>query len=82
MDSSVLRVYQCRPFPKNASAPKNTSGERLKRSPDVLPLGWRFRYFFFFAAFFAGAFLAAFLVAIVLFSLSMILHRPANVFCS
>jgi hypothetical protein len=51
------------------------------RSPDVLPLGWRYRYFFFFAAFFAG-FFAAFLVAILLFSLSMILHRPANVFCS
>ena len=45
------------------------------RSPEVLPFGWRDRYFFFaafFAAFFAGAFLAAFLVAIVLFSLSMI----------
>jgi hypothetical protein len=44
----------------------------LKRSPAVLPFGWRCRYFFFaafFAAFFAGAFLAAFLVAICLFSL-------------
>jgi hypothetical protein len=43
------------------------------RSPDLLPFGWRYRYFFlaaFFAAFFAGAFLAgAFLVAICLFSL-------------
>jgi hypothetical protein len=47
----------------------------LKRSPEVLPFGWRYRYFFFaafFAAFFAGAFLAAFLVAICLFSLSTI----------
>jgi hypothetical protein len=59
-------VYQCNPFPKN------TAGERFKRSPAVLPFGWRCRYFFFaafFAAFFAGAFLAAFLVAIFLFSL-------------
>jgi hypothetical protein len=48
---------------------KNTSGERIERSPDVLPFGWRCRYFFFFAAFFAGAFFAAFLVAICLFSL-------------
>jgi hypothetical protein len=60
-------VYQCNPFSKNKS------GERWKRSPDLLPLGWRYRYFFFaafFAAFFAGAFLAgAFLVAICLFSL-------------
>ena len=42
------------------------------RSPEVLPFGWRDRYFFFaafFAAFFAGAFLAAFLVAMCLFSL-------------
>ena len=42
-------------------------------SPEVLPFGWRSRYFFFaafFAAFFAGAFLAgAFLVAMCLFSL-------------
>jgi hypothetical protein len=55
------------------SGPKHTSGERLMRSPEVLPFGWRDRYFFFaafFAAFFAGAFLAAFLVAICLFSLS------------
>jgi hypothetical protein len=59
-------VYQSNSFPKN------TSGERLTRSPAVLPFGWRNRYFFFaafFAAFFAGAFLAAFLVAICLFSL-------------
>jgi hypothetical protein len=34
-------------FAENKSAPKNTSGERWKRSPDVLPLCWRFRYFFF-----------------------------------
>jgi hypothetical protein len=63
----VLCEYQCNPFSKNRS------GERWKRSPDLLPLGWRYRYFFFaafFAAFFAGAFLAgAFLVAICLFSL-------------
>jgi hypothetical protein len=68
-------VYQSSPFPKSASVSKNTSGERLKRSPEVLPFGWRNRYFFFaafFAAFFAGAFLAAFLVAICLFSLSTI----------
>jgi hypothetical protein len=71
-------VYQCNPFRKETSVAKNTSGERLERSPDVLPFGWRCRYFFFFAAFFAGAFLAAFLVAIFLFSLSMILHRAAN----
>jgi hypothetical protein len=53
------------------------------RSPDVLPfVGCRYFFFaVFFAAFFAG-FFAAFLVAIFLFSLSMILHRPANVFCS
>jgi hypothetical protein len=54
------------------SAAKNRSGERRMRSPDLLPFGWRYRYFFFaafFAAFFAGAFLAAFLVAICLFSL-------------
>jgi hypothetical protein len=65
-------VYQSSPFPKSASVSKNTSGERLKRSPEVLPFGWRNRYFFFaafFAAFFAGAFLAAFFVAICLFSL-------------
>jgi hypothetical protein len=64
---SVACAYQCNPFPKN------TSGERLKRSPEVLPFGWRCSYFFFatfLAAFFAGAFLAAFLVAICLFSLS------------
>jgi hypothetical protein len=69
-------VYQCSPFFKKRIGPKNTSGERLKRSPEVLPFGWRCRYFFFaafFAAFFAGAFLAAFLVAICLFSLSTIL---------
>ena len=51
------------------------------RSPDLLPIGWRYRYFFFaafFAAFFAGAFLAAFLVAICLFSLLTILFRPAK----
>ncbi|MGB9406058.1 MAG: hypothetical protein WCA89_00885 [Terracidiphilus sp.] len=55
----------------------------MKRSPDVLPLGWTYRYFFFavfFAAFFAGAFLAAFLVAIFLFSLSMLLHRALQIF--
>jgi hypothetical protein len=69
---SVPCVYQCIPFPKN------TSGERLKRSPDVLPYGWRCRYFFFFATFFAGAFLAAFLVAICLFSLSMTCIDSAN----
>jgi hypothetical protein len=51
------------------------------RSPDLLPFGWRYRYFFFaafFAAFFAGAFLAAFLVAICLFSLVTILLRAAK----
>ena len=52
------------------------------RSPEVLPFGWRYRYFFFaafFAAFFAGAFLAAFLVAICLFSLVKIFCcTPAN----
>jgi hypothetical protein len=55
------------------------------RSPDLLPFGWRYRYFFFaafFAAFFAGAFLAAFLVAICLFSLVTILFRPAKSYCS
>jgi hypothetical protein len=56
------------------------------RSPDVLPLGWRYRYFFFaafFAAFFAGAFLAgAFLVAICLFSLVTILFLAAKSYCS
>ena len=55
------------------------------RSPDLLPLGWRYRYFFFaafFAAFFAGAFLAAFLVAICLFSLVTILFRAAKKLCS
>ena len=53
------------------------------RSPDVLPLGWRYRYFFFaafFAAFFAGAFLAgAFLVAICLFSLVTIFQSLQKV---
>jgi hypothetical protein len=65
----VACAYQCNPFAKN------TAGERLKRSPAVLPFGWRCSYFFFatfFAAFFTGAFLAAFLVAIFLFSLSTI----------
>jgi hypothetical protein len=59
---SLLRVYQCNSFPGH------TSGERLTRSPEVLPFGWSCRYFFFaafFAAFFAGAFLAAFFVAIL-----------------
>jgi hypothetical protein len=51
------------------------------RSPELLPFGWRCRYFFF-AAFFAGAFLAAFLVAICLFSLVTILFRPAKTYCS
>jgi hypothetical protein len=50
----------------------------MKRSPDVLPYGWRCRYFFFFATFFAGTFLAAFLVAICLFSLSMTFIDSAN----
>jgi hypothetical protein len=65
--------------------PENRSGERWMRSPDLLPFGWRYRYFFFaafFAAFFAGAFLAAFLVAICLFSLVTILFRPAKSYCS
>jgi hypothetical protein len=65
----VACAYQCIPFAKN------TTGERFKRSPVVLPFGWRCSYFFFatfLAAFFAGAFLAAFLVAIFLFSLSTI----------
>jgi hypothetical protein len=56
------------------------------RSPDLLPLGWRYRYFFFaafFAAFFAGAFLAgAFLVAICLFSLLTICVSPLQKLCS
>jgi hypothetical protein len=59
------------PFEKNHSSPKQLRGTRV-RSPELLPFGWRYRYFFFaafFAAFFAGAFLAAFLVAICLFSL-------------
>jgi hypothetical protein len=68
MESSLRfpRVSQCIPFPKN------TAGERWKRSPAVLPFGWRCSYFFFatfLAAFFTGSFLAAFLVAIYLFSL-------------
>jgi hypothetical protein len=59
-------------LPESNPTPKNTSGERLKRSPAVLPFGWRCSYFFFatfLAAFFAGSFFAAFLVAICLFSL-------------
>jgi hypothetical protein len=56
------------------------------RSPDLLPLGWRYRYFFFaafFAAFFAGAFLAgAFLVAICLFTLLTICVSPLQKLCS
>jgi hypothetical protein len=63
------------------SQPQNSSGERWMRSPELLPFGWRCRYFFF-AAFFAGAFLAAFLVAICLFSLVTILFRPAKTYCS
>lgn len=51
------------------------------RSPDVLPFGWRYRYFFFFAVFFAGAFLAAFLVAIFLFSLSMSFIDVCKSYC-
>jgi hypothetical protein len=46
------------------------------RSPDLLPFGWRFRYFFFFAAFLTAFLAGAFLVAICLFSLETILHRP------
>jgi hypothetical protein len=49
------RVYQFN------SSPKHTSGERLMRSPAVLPFGWTSRYFFFAA-----------LVAICLFSLSTV----------
>jgi len=75
----VFSLYPCgKKYP-----PKNTSGERWMRSPEVLPFGWKYRYFFFaafFAAFFAGAFLAAFLVAICLFSLLRILFRRCNIF--